>query len=138
MLLRTLVRSHYKHIFRIHSLCLVRSPFAVFLTSVHCWHWWFTANACVFAEIQFVNIRHDTRVMVKSTKKSTQAIKTWSDAKRMCATNRYDVDLSGSHKCTHTIYLKRSLKGTHHKNRYYSSKYKFSTMRLYLNRILWA
>lgn len=138
MLLRTLVRSHYKHIFRIHSLCLVRSPFAVFLTSVHCWHWWFTANAFVFAEIQFVNIRHDIRVMVKSTKKSTQAIKTWSDAKRMCVTNRYDVDLSGSHKCTHTIYLKRSLKGTHHKNRYYSSKYKFSTMRLYLNRILWA
>lgn len=59
MLLRTLVQSHYKHIFGIHSLCLLRSPFAVFLTSVHCWHWWFTANAFVFAEISVR--QHKTR-----------------------------------------------------------------------------
>lgn len=82
-------------------------------------------NSCIC--IGWYRTRRSTsrKVTLKQSKYKPKAVKSRVYV-RMRAFNCYDVDLSGSHECTNTCTWTQTQR---RKNRYYSSKYEFSTMR---------
>lgn len=150
MLLTMLVQFHYKHVFGFYSLLVplmytLSISFQQFsyigpLLALRC----FPANAFVFAEIQFVNMRHDDkRVMLKTTKKWISS-SSWKKISFKKAHALQQIAMTSTspghtnactqiHTQTYTCHLHEAL-AQRPKNRYYSTKYTFSTMRLYFVR----